>query len=133
VIGAVVTSAIIAASRDALPVPDDWGSAFAAAPSDAMAVYDDVLVPRLFAPWADLLLDLLTVRPGECLLDVACGPGSIPSLAARLGPGGAVTGCDLSPAMLDLAAAKGGPAGGASIEYVPIRSTAAANIAIATR
>lgn len=31
------------------------------------------------------LLDLLDVRPGRCLLDVSCGVGSLPRLAARAG------------------------------------------------
>ena len=35
----------------------EWGASFGAASVSAMEVYEEVLVPRLFAPWAQLLLD----------------------------------------------------------------------------
>jgi ubiquinone/menaquinone biosynthesis C-methylase UbiE len=83
-----------------------------------MQVYDEVLVPRLFVPWARLLLDELALRPGETVLDLACGPGSVTILAAeRVGPCGRVSGLDLSPAMLELARAKDPPPGAPPIEY----------------
>jgi SAM-dependent methyltransferase len=85
----------------------DWGSNFAAAGVDALTAYDEVLVPRLFDPWAEVLLDEIEVSPGLAVLDVACGPGTVARLAAqRVGPSGQVTGCDLSPGMLELAATK---------------------------
>ena len=59
-----------------------WAGSFESADISAMQIYDDVLVPRLFAPWARLLLDRLYLRPGEVVLDVACGPGSVTRLAA---------------------------------------------------
>jgi ubiquinone/menaquinone biosynthesis C-methylase UbiE len=84
-----------------------------------MQVYDDVFVPRLFTPWAELLLDAVEPSSGEDLLDVATGPGTVARLAAvRLGPSGRVTGCDLSPAMLALAVAKPSADGAAPITYV---------------
>jgi hypothetical protein len=58
-----------------------WGVAFGGATVEAMQVYEDVFVPRLFAPWARLLLEDLALRPGEAVLDVACGPGSVSRLA----------------------------------------------------
>jgi SAM-dependent methyltransferase len=95
-----------------------WGASFASASLDAMTAYDDVLVPRLFNPWADLLLDEVGVAPGWAVLDVACGPGTVSRLAAgRVGPAGRVTGCDLSPAMLALAQTKPPVAGGGPITY----------------
>lgn len=76
-----------------------WAASFEAADISAMQIYEDVLVPRLFTPWARLLLDALDLRPGEAVLDVACGPGSVTRLAAvEVGPGGRVTGVDLSRA-----------------------------------
>ena|SRR6516162_6682894 len=38
--------------------------------------YDEVLVPRLFEPWALQLLDECNLRPNAVVLDVATGPGS---------------------------------------------------------
>src|SRR5687767_965621 len=85
----------------------DWGSNFAAAGVGAMTAYDEFLVPRLFAPFADVLLDGVGVAAGLEVLDVACGPGTVSRrVALRLGPEGRVTGCDLSPAMLEVAAGK---------------------------
>jgi ubiquinone/menaquinone biosynthesis C-methylase UbiE len=96
-----------------------WGSAFESAGLSGMQVYDDVLVPRLFTPWAHLLLDELGVEKGEAVLDVACGPGSVTRLAAAaVGPQGLVTGCDLSPAMLAIARSKPADAASAPIDYL---------------
>ncbi|MHB8465082.1 MAG: class I SAM-dependent methyltransferase [Acidimicrobiales bacterium] len=90
-----------------MAIDSDWGASFASATTDAMAIYDDVFVPRLFEPWAELLLDMLAVPAGASLLDVATGPGSLARLAAqRVTAKGRVTGCDLSPAMLTRARAK---------------------------
>jgi ubiquinone/menaquinone biosynthesis C-methylase UbiE len=83
-----------------------------------MQVYDEVLVPRLFVPWARVLLDELDLQTGEAVLDVACGPGSATRLAAeRVGPRGRVLGCDLSAAMLEVARTKPAPAAAAPIDY----------------
>lgn len=98
---------------------ETWSASFGAAALSSMRIYDEVMVPRLFVPWGELLLDQLEIAPGEAVLDVACGPGSVTRLAAdRVGAAGRVTGCDLSPAMLAVAAAKPQMDGGASIEYV---------------
>ena len=97
----------------------DWSANFAAASNDAMTIYDEVLRPRLFDPWAEVLLDAVGVGPGDAVLDVACGPGTVARRAAvRVGPGGAVTGCDLSPAMLAVAGAKATPDGAATVTYL---------------
>ena len=96
----------------------EWGAAFASASIPAMTVYAEVMVPRIFEPWGHVLLAELAVEPGEAVLDVACGPGSVTRLAAaRSGPTGRVTGCDVSPAMLMIAAGLGQVTGGASIDY----------------
>ncbi len=95
-----------------------WGSNFAAAGVDSMTAYDEILVPRLFGPFADVLLDEVGVSPGLAVLDVACGPGTVARrVAQRLGPSGRVTACDLSPAMLELAATTPAPHGTAPIAY----------------
>jgi len=95
-----------------------WAASFEAADISAMQTYEDVLVPRLFTPWAWLLLDCLGIQPGEAILDVACGPGSVTRPAAiEVGPAGRVTGVDLSPAMLAIALSKPALPCVAAIEY----------------
>lgn len=96
-----------------------WSASFGGATASAMRVYDDVLVPRLFEPWARLLIDRLELSPAEAVLDVACGPGSVARIASQqVGPGGRVTACDLSPAMLGIARAKPPVENGADITYL---------------
>jgi SAM-dependent methyltransferase len=96
-----------------------WSASFASASGAAMRVYDDVMVPRMFQPWAELLLTCLGVTQGQAVLDVACGPGTVSGLAARrVGPGGRVTGCDLSSAMVSIARAKPPSALSAPVEYL---------------
>lgn len=52
---------------------------------------------------ADRTLELLVLKPGERVLDVACGTGGAAVLAGRrVAPGGKVIGVDLSPDMLEL-------------------------------
>jgi SAM-dependent methyltransferase len=98
---------------------EQWSAAFASAGAEAVHVYDDVMVPRLFQPWADLLLDQVGLQAGEELLDVACGPGTVARwAAARLGPSGRVTGCDVSPAMLARARSKPATGHSAPIDYL---------------
>jgi ubiquinone/menaquinone biosynthesis C-methylase UbiE len=95
-----------------------WSESFGVAAQSAMHVYEDVMVPRMFTPWAALLLDELGLATGDSVLDVACGPGSVARLAAaRVGVDGRVVGCDLSPAMLAIAEAKPAVDGGSQIEY----------------
>jgi SAM-dependent methyltransferase len=96
----------------------DWGASFASAGVDAMTAYDEILVPRLFDDWTEVLLDEVRVAPGSDVLDVACGPGTVTRKAAlRAGPSGSVTGCDFSPAMLEVAGRKGAVEGAAPITY----------------
>lgn len=96
-----------------------WGTSFGGAAASAMQLYDELMVPRLFAPWGRLLVDRLAIGPGEAVLDVACGPGPTTRIAAeRVGSGGRVTGCDVSGAMLAVARAKPRVTGGAAINYV---------------
>ena len=96
----------------------EWSAAFATASTDGMEAYEEALVGPMFTPWGEYLLDALAVAPGERLLDVATGPGTVARLAAaRLGPAGQVVATDLSSAMLAIAEAKGTVADGSLIEY----------------
>jgi ubiquinone/menaquinone biosynthesis C-methylase UbiE len=81
--------------------------------------YDEFFVPRLFEPWAKLLLDEVDLQSGEAVLDVATGPGTVARLAAvRLGSQGRIVATDIAVLMLDIARAKPVVAGAARIEYV---------------
>jgi ubiquinone/menaquinone biosynthesis C-methylase UbiE len=66
--------------------------------------YEHYLVPLLFAPGAEYLTQLAAPAPGERVLDVACGTGSVARRAIReVGSEGTVVGLDLSKAMLQVA------------------------------
>jgi ubiquinone/menaquinone biosynthesis C-methylase UbiE len=81
--------------------------------------YTSIHLPRVFAPWARVLLEVVRPRAGDAVLDVATGPGTVARHVARLvGPTGRVTGVDISAAML--AAGRSWPPdpGAAPIEYV---------------
>ena len=83
----------------------NWGANFS---GSNMAAYEDSLVEPLFVPWAGHLLQSVGIRPGDSVLDVACGPGTVARLAAvQAGASGFVVGCDLSEEMLSIARAKG--------------------------
>jgi SAM-dependent methyltransferase len=102
-------------------VADDasWGEAFRTASADAMVAYRDTLLEAVFRPWAALLLDVTQPLPGERLIDVATGPGTVAQAAAvALGPSGQVSACDISPAMLSIARSVPPQPGAAPIEYV---------------
>ncbi|MGH3823003.1 MAG: class I SAM-dependent methyltransferase [Pseudonocardiaceae bacterium] len=97
----------------------NWSSGFATADADRMAVYDEVLVPNLFGPWAEVLLDAVKVAPGDHVLDVATGPGTVARPAARRsGRAGQVVASDISLAMLEVAQRKPVHEGAAPISWV---------------
>jgi SAM-dependent methyltransferase len=66
--------------------------------------YERWIVPFISGPWVPPLLDLVALRAGERVLDVACGTGVVSRLAARrVAPSGTVTGLDLNERMLSVA------------------------------
>jgi len=70
----------------------------------APEVYERELVPAVFGAWAPILVELAHPRPGERVVDVACGTGIVARIvAARVGPKGTVVGVDLNPGMLSVA------------------------------
>ena len=70
--------------------------------------YERDLVPALFEGWADVLLDLADVGPGDRVLDLACGTGVVARAAARrVTPGGQVFGVDVNDDMLAIARTTG--------------------------
>ena len=57
--------------------------------------------PPIFSISAQRLLELLSLEPGDRLLDVACGTGAVAIPAAKqVGPSGQVTATDYSPCMV---------------------------------
>jgi ubiquinone/menaquinone biosynthesis C-methylase UbiE len=68
--------------------------------------YERYLVPAIFAPWGERLVERARIGRGERVLDLACGTGIVARLAAAcVKPGGAVTGVDLNPGMIAVARA----------------------------
>lgn len=81
-------------------------------PSIAAETYEQYFVPAMFVPWATILLRHASLRPGERVLDVACGTGIVARLAAPLvGSNGQVVALDLNQAMLAVARARPAPSG----------------------
>lgn len=67
--------------------------------------YQRFFVPHIGAPVAEDLIAQAELQPGERVLDVACGTGVVARLAAEhVGDTGSVTGLDIHPGMLAVAA-----------------------------
>ena len=64
--------------------------------------YERFFVSAIGEPLARDIIDLAGLKPGERVLDVACGTGIIARLAAEQ-VGGTVTGLDINPGMLAVA------------------------------
>ena len=70
----------------------------------APEVYERELVPAVFGAWAPIVVELAHPRPGDRVVDIACGTGIVARIAAaRVGPTGTVVGVDLNPGMLSVA------------------------------
>ncbi len=62
------------------------------------------MVPSLFAPWASYLVERANPKPGEHVLDIACGTGIVARTAAlRPGMQGNVIALDVNPEMINTA------------------------------
>jgi SAM-dependent methyltransferase len=97
----------------------DQGAASCFSVGSIAGTYDDIYVPRIFIPWARLLLERAALRPGEAVLDIATGPGTVARIAAeQVGPTGRIVGTDFSEAMIAIARTKPPLPGSATIEYV---------------
>jgi ubiquinone/menaquinone biosynthesis C-methylase UbiE len=67
-------------------------------------IYERVLVAPLFRPFAEQLIARTELRPGDSLIDVACGTGIVARVAReQLGPEARIVGVDIAPAMLAVA------------------------------
>ena len=88
-------------------------------PGTWVEVYDKIFIPAMIGAWSPRLAELVDLRPGERVLDLACGTGDwTRCAAARVGPQGQVVGLDISPEMLAVARRKDGAGpGDAPIEW----------------
>lgn len=70
----------------------------------AAEVYEEFFVPALFQQWTGRVADEAGIRPGDRVLDVACGTGVLARrVASRVGPSGSVSGVDINDGMLAVA------------------------------
>ncbi len=68
--------------------------------------YERYFVPAIGAPLAKDLIKIAALRPGERVLDVACGSGVVARLASqKVDAAGTVAGLDVNPGMLAVARA----------------------------
>ncbi len=92
----------------------DWGIQSGSAP----ATYQEFLVPAMFAPFAERLVEHGYVRLGSRVLDVACGTGVVSRAAAILaGTGGSVAGVDLGEPTVVIARSYPAEESAAPIDY----------------
>ena len=71
---------------------------------DGVDIYERVIVPLWFEHWAEALMRLAKLKPGNNVLDVACGTGVVTRLAKKIvGPNGGVSGLDMNASMLSRA------------------------------
>jgi len=67
----------------------------------APEIYENTMVPLWFGRWAETLLDCISLKTGETVLDVACGTGVTTRIAKRdVGGSGHVIGLDINAGML---------------------------------
>lgn len=79
---------------------------------DPSELYERLLVPSKFLPWAEELIGLGNPQSGEKVLDIACGTGTVTRLIPpRVGSSGSVTGLDFNAGRLDVAASLPVPSG----------------------
>jgi ubiquinone/menaquinone biosynthesis C-methylase UbiE len=70
----------------------------------APEIYERELVPAVFGPWAPILIELAHLKPGDRVIDIACGTGIVARIAAtKVGARGVVAAVDLNPGMLNVA------------------------------
>ena len=83
--------------------------------SRAAATYDATI--PFFATFGADVLERADLRPGERVLDIGCGPGTLTIPAAHaVGSEGSVVGVDIAPGMIDTLLAQAAQAGLTNIE-----------------
>ncbi|HZD24102.1 MAG TPA: methyltransferase domain-containing protein [Acidimicrobiia bacterium] len=74
--------------------------------TNAAEVYESLFVPSLFGRFADPIADAAELRPGDSVVDIACGTGAL-TRAIRARTTGRVVGVDINPAMIVVASRTG--------------------------
>jgi ubiquinone/menaquinone biosynthesis C-methylase UbiE len=98
----------------------DWSTQGGTGPTN----YEEFLVPAMFEPFAERLVEHAGVQAGSRVLDIACGTGVVSRAASRhAGPGGSVTGVDLGEPTLAVACAWPPEDGAAAISYMQADAT----------
>ena len=78
---------------------NDWNI-----PGSWVEIYHNIFITAMIGEWVPRVLALVDPKPGESVLDVACGTGALTRAAAEaVGQRGFVAGADISPDMLSLA------------------------------
>jgi len=81
---------------------------------DAARIYEAVYLPALFQQWCSRVSEEANVKPGDYVIDVACGTGALAvAISANAGPSGKTVGIDINEGMLDIAKSKS-----SSIEWI---------------
>ena len=96
------------------PTPGFYGSSYG---GSAAENYERYFVPAIGGPLADQLVATAELRPGERVLDVACGTGVVARLAADRVGAENVTGADVNAGMLAVARTAAAASGRASIHW----------------
>jgi SAM-dependent methyltransferase len=74
-------------------------------------------------PVADALLAAVAPKPGDTILELACGNGDLAAaLAPMLGTGGRVIAADFAPTMVDVARRAGSQSSSGNIEYLVLNA-----------
>jgi SAM-dependent methyltransferase len=92
---------------------------------NAPEAYEQFLVPHVFRPWAEAVINRAGDLNGQRILDVATGTGIGARLAAlAAGPTGHVTGIDIDPLALEVATRSAMAQTAASINWVEASAAA---------
>src|SRR5262245_10927557 len=84
----------------------------------AAEVYESLFVPAEFQEWAPRVMAAARIKPGQRVLDVACGTGVLTrEVAERVGRSGFVAGVDANAGMLAVAGRTARPSEAAAIEW----------------